>query len=563
MTTAARDFTQVLLARGVITRAQLEEARETAKRSGAHLEDVLVNLGHTPLRDVMLACAESLGLAFLDLTALTVPPAVLELVPESVARENVLLPVWVEGAVLVVAVSDPADLDTLQKLRFILNRDVRPVLAVRDQIVAAINRHYGETETESVDSMLAEFTDTAIDFTRTAPAKVAVAEADAEYEVGLPADSVVECPAPAAPVVARRATVRYYERMNPERLFPLLVVLSDGAVRAVSQRGVAQGESERFAVTEGSVVEVEPVLPGCTCYPPREQVRVGPGEVTATFWVAAAVLGAVRQARVVVRQNGRTLAEVPLRACVVRQRAAVLMGALSLVLPFVLLLLKHFHLDFESQLEDGFGLYARLAQWGMQSLSPELLAALLLAATAGLYLWLRPRKRDVFWDVDAIGAEGTSPADSAPVAAPADPEPVGQLEGPALLGEADRHFTAGDYAAALPLYERSLCPPAPAAVHFHRAALAAHHLGQTARAFAVLRRAERTLPAKAMKGPLWYNLGCFATRLGRFADAVGYLNRAVDAGYGDPVKYRSDPDLESLRWHAGFKRLLAGLSAAP
>src|SRR5262249_11368952 len=45
--------------------------------------------------------------------------------------------------------------------------DIQPVLAPREQIVEAINRHYGQTETESVDSMLAEFTDTAIDFTET------------------------------------------------------------------------------------------------------------------------------------------------------------------------------------------------------------------------------------------------------------------------------------------------------------------------------------------------------------------------------------------------------------
>src|SRR5207237_3185816 len=37
----------------------------------------------------------------------------------------------------------------------------------REQIIKAINRHYGQTETESVDSMLQEFTDTAIDFTET------------------------------------------------------------------------------------------------------------------------------------------------------------------------------------------------------------------------------------------------------------------------------------------------------------------------------------------------------------------------------------------------------------
>src|ERR1700730_2500153 len=63
--------------------------------------------------------------------------------------------------------SDPSDFDTVQKLQFILNKDIHPVLAPREQIVEAINRHYGQTETESVDSMLADFTDTAIDFTET------------------------------------------------------------------------------------------------------------------------------------------------------------------------------------------------------------------------------------------------------------------------------------------------------------------------------------------------------------------------------------------------------------
>jgi type IV pilus assembly protein PilB len=41
-------------------------------------------------------------------------------------------------------------------------------LAVREQIVEAINRNYGLSDGESADSMLQEFTDTAIDFTETA-----------------------------------------------------------------------------------------------------------------------------------------------------------------------------------------------------------------------------------------------------------------------------------------------------------------------------------------------------------------------------------------------------------
>src|SRR6266480_5186551 len=72
-----------------------------------------------------------------------------------------------ENGALKIIMSDPSDFDTVQKLQFILNKDIQPALAPREQIIEAINRHYGQSETESVDSMLSEFTDTAIDFTET------------------------------------------------------------------------------------------------------------------------------------------------------------------------------------------------------------------------------------------------------------------------------------------------------------------------------------------------------------------------------------------------------------
>src|SRR6202011_2680458 len=81
--------------------------------------------------------------------------------------ENVVLPMSQDNGALKIIMSDPSDMDTLQKLEFILNKNIQPVLAPREQIIEAINRHYGQTETESVDSMLQEFTDTAIDFTET------------------------------------------------------------------------------------------------------------------------------------------------------------------------------------------------------------------------------------------------------------------------------------------------------------------------------------------------------------------------------------------------------------
>lgn len=161
------DFTEVLVKKGILGPDQLSEAKNMQQQTGAKMQDALVKLGYCTQEDVISAIAEFHGMQFINLENMTIPPSVIELVPESVARENVVLPLAQENGALKLITSDPSDFEAMQKLQFILNKDIQPVLASREQIVEAINRHYGQTETESVDSMLQEFTDTQITFTAT------------------------------------------------------------------------------------------------------------------------------------------------------------------------------------------------------------------------------------------------------------------------------------------------------------------------------------------------------------------------------------------------------------
>jgi type IV pilus assembly protein PilB len=161
-------FSNILLSEGLVSADQLTEAMRIAASSGKKVHDEVVRLGYAPGDKVMKALAKAFHLKFVDLTGLEVPGDVVALLPESVARENTIFPLAAEGSSLRVATCDPTDLDTQEKLRFILNREVELALAPREQIVEAINRHYGMSDGESADSMLQEFTDTAIDFTETA-----------------------------------------------------------------------------------------------------------------------------------------------------------------------------------------------------------------------------------------------------------------------------------------------------------------------------------------------------------------------------------------------------------
>lgn len=161
------DFTEILLRQRVISPEQLTEARRIARDTGKRVGDELIRLGYATGDEVIRAMAREHGLDYVNLTEVVIPPSIVELVPESVARENAVLPLAEEDGALKVIVSDPLDYDTREKLRFILNRNIEIALSPRENILEAINRHYGQVEGESADSMLQEFTDTAIDFTET------------------------------------------------------------------------------------------------------------------------------------------------------------------------------------------------------------------------------------------------------------------------------------------------------------------------------------------------------------------------------------------------------------
>jgi uncharacterized protein (TIGR02996 family) len=95
----------------------------------------------TPIRSIRLY-----------LTDVTIPRDVVEFVPESVARENVLMPVSVEGRLMRMAAAEcsgPSAELLIERLRFILNREIELLPARREDIIDAIGRHYGQSEIES------------------------------------------------------------------------------------------------------------------------------------------------------------------------------------------------------------------------------------------------------------------------------------------------------------------------------------------------------------------------------------------------------------------------------
>lgn len=148
-------------------------------------------------------------------------------------------------------------------------------------------------------------------------------------------DAKEEAPADTSPL-RRRANVRWFRTMNPQRMYPLTVVLAKGRVREVQVKGVAQAVSaEQLVISaDNPFVTVRPVLPGVKVYPPEQTVDVTPDLVSVRFHVLAQTLGEVPDARVELYWRQRLLSKIDLPMKVRKQTLAVVVSVVGLLWPF-------------------------------------------------------------------------------------------------------------------------------------------------------------------------------------------------------------------------------------
>lgn len=79
-----------------------------------------------------------------DLYRRKIPPEIIGLIPDSIARESLAIALGLVDGYLVVALADPDDRETVRKLEFILGRQVRIVQASRHALQYAITRYYAD-----------------------------------------------------------------------------------------------------------------------------------------------------------------------------------------------------------------------------------------------------------------------------------------------------------------------------------------------------------------------------------------------------------------------------------
>jgi len=144
---------QILLERTLITPEQLAIAIEHQKSSsGRRLGQVLRDLGFATPDAVLGALSVQLGVPATRLNAYTVSAAAVRALPERIARKHSAVPLQKLGQMLQVAIAAPNDLVTLDDIRFASGCQIQTLVALEDEITAAIDRFYSQGLLEAMQA---------------------------------------------------------------------------------------------------------------------------------------------------------------------------------------------------------------------------------------------------------------------------------------------------------------------------------------------------------------------------------------------------------------------------
>ena len=155
------DFTlELLIKHGLIQPSDMEDARRAAANNGHGPVEELVRSGLVTDIDILRTTAAEAGVDLIEKIEV-VPEEAVKAMPKQLAVRLGVMPLFLDGRHLRVALADPFNFDAIDTLSKELRFDIDLVVAPPDQIEQALKRNYGSAS-EMVTSLIGGHEDEAI-----------------------------------------------------------------------------------------------------------------------------------------------------------------------------------------------------------------------------------------------------------------------------------------------------------------------------------------------------------------------------------------------------------------
>jgi len=143
-----------------IKKEDLDRYLELQKKSSLPLKDFLIKEGIVSEAELISLISSSFYIPRIDLSRFKLSSEILEIVPERIARQHLLIPISKIGDTITIATSDPLNILALDDLKALTGYFIQSVIASKDQILEMIEKFYHKEkrfeELESIEEALIE-----------------------------------------------------------------------------------------------------------------------------------------------------------------------------------------------------------------------------------------------------------------------------------------------------------------------------------------------------------------------------------------------------------------------
>src|SRR5688572_17778050 len=133
---------ELLVREKLISLQQLRKAQDEQKKSGQNLGYTLAKLGYISDGEITNFLSSQYRLPAINLDEYEIDSDVVKLVAREVCEKHKIIPVSRSGQSLIVAMSDPTNLNAMDDIKFLTGYNVEPVVASETAIQAAVDRYY-------------------------------------------------------------------------------------------------------------------------------------------------------------------------------------------------------------------------------------------------------------------------------------------------------------------------------------------------------------------------------------------------------------------------------------
>jgi type IV pilus assembly protein PilB len=150
------NLAEILVSSGILTEDQRDKAQKVATQTRCHFSEAAVKLGFTKEDDIAVALSKQFGIPYASRENKILKSEkgqnLEKVVPENYARENLVLPLFLDENVLAVALSDPDNVLLIDNLKLLSGHEIQAFISTKTQILKAIDEFY--VGSSAIDSTL-------------------------------------------------------------------------------------------------------------------------------------------------------------------------------------------------------------------------------------------------------------------------------------------------------------------------------------------------------------------------------------------------------------------------